>query len=109
MINLEKTSPAEQRKTVLVLNTNGGFKAPVLVDASGRQDDQVSVVFGSETEVYRSCSISWQNQFFVFGGGNQTQQISKLVGCELSRVGTLDFGHSYGGCANVANNQVYLC
>ena len=79
------------------------------MDANGRQDDQISVVYGSETEVYYSCSIAWQNQFYIFGGKTQKQQISKLVGCELSRVGTLDFDHYLGGCTNIADNQVYLC
>ena len=65
--------------------------------------------FGQDTEAYLSCSISWRNQFFVFGGINQRRQISKLIGCELTRVGTLDFDHYYAGCANVADNQLYLC
>ena len=65
--------------------------------------------FDQDTEAYCSCSISWQNQFFVFGGSSQRRQISKLIGCELTRVGTLDFDHYRGGCANVADNQLYLC
>ena len=56
-----------------------------------------------------SCSLSWRNQFFVFGGFSQKRQISQLVGCELSRVGTLDFDHYYGGCTNVADDRMYLC
>ena len=106
---LKQTTPSSERKTVLVLNTNGGWKAPVLVDAEGRQDGNIVMLFGKDTEVHASCSLSWRNQFFVFGGWSQKRQISQLVGCELSRVGTLDFDHSYGGCTNVADDQLYLC
>ena len=69
------------------------------------------MLYGEDTEVFYSCSISWRNQFFVFGGFSPSlkRQISKLVGCKLSRVGTLDFDHSYGGCASLADNQVFLC
>lgn len=108
-LTLKKTTPSGERKTVLVLNTYQGWKAPVLVDAEGRQDGNIVMLFGKDTEVYLSCSLSWRNQFFVFGGYNQKRQISQLVGCELSRVGTLDFDHYRGGCTNVADDQLYLC
>ena len=79
------------------------------MDSEGRQDDDIVMLFGVGTEVYRSCSISWRNQFFVFGGESQKRQISRLVGYELLRIGTLDFDHYFGGCTNVADDQLYLC
>ena len=33
----------------------------------------------------------------------------KLNKCKLERVGSLDFPHRYGGCANVNDDSIYLC
>ena len=64
--------------------------------------------FGENTEVYRSCSLLWNNEFYVIGGDIQTRQISKLAGCELLSIGKLNFNHTEGGCS-VAGNDIYLC
>ena len=47
----------------------------------------------------------------MFGGNgpNGATQISKVVGCELQRVGDLDFSFSYGACANRADAEIFLC
>ena len=48
-----------------------------------------------------------------FGGmnnyGSDTKQISKLSGCRLDRIGTLDFDHYSGACTGVSDTRIYLC
>ena len=85
------------------------WKAPMLVDASGRHDSNIFMVFDEDTEVYDSSSITWRNQFFVFGGTFKRRQISKLSGFKLTLVGTLAFDHSYAGCSTVDDDRIYLC
>ena len=53
--------------------------------------------------------MTFKNQHFVFGGETETEQISQIIGCSLTRVGTLSFDHRHGACTNVANNKIYLC
>ena len=36
------------------------------------------------------------------------QKISQVIGCQLKNIGQLDFDFKNGGCANVAENQLYL-
>ena len=42
--------------------------------------------FDSRTEIYQSCSVTWRNINYVFGGAKQPQQISRLSSCGLTRV-----------------------
>ena len=65
-------------------------------------------MFGDDTEVYHSCSVTWRNDFYIFGGNKNKNQISMLNGCKLERIGTLEFEHWLGACA-VANHQILLC
>ena len=95
--------------TVLILNTRFADNVPVLTNAAGRDDKDFDFSMGQNTQVYESCSMTFKNQHFVFGGDKETKQISQIIGCSLTRVGTLSFDHRLGACANVANNNVYLC
>ena len=81
----------------------------MLTDDSGKDDRDVNFVIDDDVEVYQSCSLTWRGEHFVFGGWNKRNQIAKIVGCELKNVGELPFEHRYGGCANMADNRVYLC
>ena len=66
--------------------------------------------FGENTYVYGSCTIPYKNEFFVFGGSSvNSRQISKLSGCRLERIGTLDFDHDHGACTGVSDRKIYLC
>ena len=99
-------------KTVLVLNYDYYDKniiEPLLVDADGRSDTRIQISFGEETEVHDSCSVTYRNRFYVFGGFNQKRQISEVTLCELRKIGTLDFDHDRGACSNVDDRQIYLC
>ena len=84
------------KTTVLVLNTRKGVKAPLLVDAKGRSDTNFTMSFGRETEVYHSCSVTYRNRFYIFGGNERRRQISEVTHCELKRIGTLGFDHYAG-------------
>ena len=66
---------------VLVLNTQSLSNVPIITNALGREDSDFVFDFGEGTEAYGSCSLTWQNEHFVFGGTNNKTQISKIVGC----------------------------
>ena len=94
---------------ILILNTEYSSNVPVLTNASGKDDRDVNFVIDDGVEVDSSCSLTWRWEHFVFGGGRKRNQIAKIIGCELKSVGELPFEHQYGGCANMADNRVYLC
>ena len=66
-------------------------------------------MFGPETEVHLSCSITWRGEMYIFGGAYQTTQISKLNGCKLEREGSLNFNHRMAACANMNDEAIFLC
>ena len=80
----------------------------MLIDSADRQDGNFLMLIDSDSEVRSSCSVTWQNEFYVFGGNSKKRQISKLDGCELKSVGTLGFDHS-GSCSNMNDDTLYLC
>ena len=94
---------------VLVVNTYKSYNVPIITNADGREDTNFDFVFGQGTEVRYSCSMTWNNEFYIFGGYSNTRQISKLIGCQLTRIGELEFDHQYGACSNVADAKLYLC
>ena len=104
-----KATGAAKKQTVLVLSTYGVNKAPLLVDAKGQNDRNIIMSFGEDTEVYKSCSVTYRNRFHIFGGDSEKRQISEVTKCELKRIGTLDFDHEYGACSNVDDQKIYLC
>ena len=103
------TSTSIRTKEVLVLNTLYSDNVPIITNADGRQDIDFDFVFGEGTEVKYSCSMTWKNELYIVGGQSKERQISKLVGCELTLIGQLRFDHYNGGCANVADEKLYLC
>ena len=65
--------------------------------------------FSKNTEVWHSCSLQWQNHYYVFGGKNYTLQVSLVNGNRLERKATLDFDF-YGGACTVLNQiTIVLC
>ena len=63
-------------------------------------------MIGDGAQAWKSCSFTFKNHHYVIGGNDQ---ISKIIGCTLTKVGTLAFNFHSGGCANVADRLVYLC
>ena len=67
------------------------------------------MVFDENVQVSESCSVTWRNQFYVFGGSENKRQISQLTGCKLSLIGTLAFDHNYADCSIAGEDIIYLC
>ena len=93
---------------VLILNTSLSSTVPVLTNATGREDKDFNFEIDEEAEVRSSCSLTWQNELYVFGGGSKKTQISKVQSCRLAPIGQLAFNHN-GDCVNVAGKAVVLC
>ena len=83
-----------------------------------------------DTEVYSSCSSVLNGEVFVFGGHNSSYnrkkqvnlnlwsihrnlniQVSKIVGCELKRIGDLNYEFYEGTCGtyNFPEERILLC
>ena len=85
-----------------------------MFNAKGHHTTSVNFKFGESTSVYHSCSTLFKNELFVFGGNSSyydgdRRQISKISGCQLRRIGTLDFDHEFGACTVVNNKKLFLC
>ena len=94
---------------VLILSTREAASVPVLTNAAAREDKDFDFEIDEEAEVYHSCSVTWQNELYVFGGATNMTQISKVQSCRLEPMGQLAFDHKNGDCVNVANYKVVLC
>ena len=62
----------------------------------------------SSVRVQLFCPVVYKNDLYILGGGD-TNQISKLTGNVLQRIGTLPFEHHAGTCGSVADSRLYLC
>ena len=91
------------------MSTSNAANVPVLANAAGREDKDFNFEIDEEAEVYGSCSLTWQNELYVFGGDTQRTQISKVQSCRLAPIGQLAFEHYFGDCVNVAGNAIVLC
>ena len=81
----------------------------MLTDLTGAEITDFDFTYDEETEVFRSCSVVWQNENYIFGGNSKRRQIAKIDGCRLRHIGELAFDHTNGGCANVNNQKILLC
>ena len=69
----------------------------------------------SRTSVMYSCSVTFKNTVYVFGGSysyrpSMYRQISILSGRQLKRISDSQYSFRTGtGCANLNNQRVYLC
>ena len=97
------------KDSILVLNSRSGWKPAMILRFSGEQQELACFERDDTTEAYASCSITWNNQLFIFGGLNNRRQISRLTGHKLERVGYLSFDHSNGACSVMANKFIFLC
>lgn len=80
----------------------------MMTDLDGRAAP-ANFTFGEHsTEVNESCSVLFKGIAYIFGGSNQTKQISRVENCGLIRVGGLDFDFKDGACAATAS-KIYLC
>lgn len=91
---------------VLVLNSWNGWKPAVLADSG---QNLGCFERDAETEAFWSCSISWENQMYIYGGHSERRQISRLEKLKLKRVGHLLFDHQNGACSAMGNDYIFLC
>ena len=91
---------------VLVLHSYG---KPLITNSDGRFDTDLMFKMGEETEAYRSCSFTWRGEHYVVGGESKRTHVSKIIDCELKKIGSLQFEHNWGACTNVADQHIYLC
>ena len=74
----------------------------------------VNVVY---PEIRGSCGLSWQGDFYLFGGSvsisdetdDQSHRILKLNGCQFTEVGLLSFPFESGACASMNDLAIFLC
>ena len=82
---------------------------PVLTNEAGREDKDFNFKIDKEAEVWGGCSLTWENELFIFGGLHKKTQISRVQSCRLEPIGTLVFEHYFGDCVNVASTKIVLC
>ena len=85
------------------------WKPEILLDSNGRQDALGCFTHDQNAEAGCSCSVTWKNQLFIFGGDKNKRQISKLVGYNLKVIGSLPFDHEWATCTNMADKKLFLC
>ena len=97
--------------SVLVLNTYKPANKPILTDLNGKAMNCPAFTIADDVEVYKSCAVTYQNQFYVYGGNTHKRQIAKVtnkVTPTLRRVGTLPFKFAFGGCTSTTD-KIILC
>ena len=81
----------------------------ILVTTTGEKEELSCVINRHDTDITGSCSVTWQNKLFVYGGFTQKRQISVLDGYRLSLVGYLDFEFYKGACTQMNDQFIFLC
>lgn len=80
-----------------------------MVTSAGEHKNVPCFEQDSDTEVYDSCSIVWQSRLYLFGGFWEDEQISRLDGYKLKRIGTLAFELENAACTVMNNKYIFLC
>ena len=92
----------------MLLNQYGDGRVPLLLHTEGGAE-QVDFSYHYMTEVWKSCSVRFQGEVYVFGGQTKGTQVSKVSGCGLERIGTLDKNFFYGDCTTIGDQYILLC
>ena len=99
LTSVNLVNQAMKNQTILVLNSENGWKPAMLINSAGEQKELACFDRDATTEAEFSCSVNWNNEFFIFGGKNEKRQISRLTGHKLKRIGDLTFDHYFGACS----------
>ena len=105
---IAKTTVSTANKSILVLSTYKPENVPIVIQPDGAVLDDIDFSYGTFSEAYHSCSLTYQNRMLIFGGHDHKRQISEIIECGIYRVGDLKFDFTYGACT-VANNKISLC
>ena len=95
---VQTTETSVKGKQSLIL-----FKIKSLFETTEQRFD-----YETGTQVYGSCAITFKNEYFIFGGNSEYNQLAKIVDCKLQKIGKLIFNHYNGGCANMADERKVL-
>ena len=99
LITLVLAHNERNNSSVLVLNTFAPNNTALLVNVNtANASPLLSFALDTDTEVFASCSITFQNRFYVFGGATETRQVSQVAQCRLKQIGKLDFDFQNGAC-----------
>ena len=75
----------------------------------GHNFNQQSIASNVEIFILFSCSLTFENELYIFGGIGNPKQIIKLETKKLQVIGSLTFDLISGACANFEDNFIYLC
>ena len=99
--------------SILILNDGSERNIPVITDSTGKTEyagRDFNFHYGYKTKIKQSCSVTFRGEFYVFGGEfEQKKQIAKVTDCSLKKIGNLRFDFTYGTCAVVNEESIYLC
>ena len=75
---------------------------------------EVNFQFGQDTYVQGACAATLNGERYVFGASHEQYktQFSKIEGCSLNRMGTLDFDFKLGSCGTYnfgGTPKILLC
>ena len=76
-----------------------------MIGADGEQSTSFSF---NGHEVFTSCGVTHENNYFIFGGENFKKQVLKLDNCGLTNLEPLPFNYNRGACGS-SNGTIYLC
>ena len=62
-------------KAVLMLNTARSDNVPMVITFDGEVDNDINFVYEEGTEVYISCGVTLNGEFWIFGGANNRRQV----------------------------------
>ena len=98
---------------VLVSSKTTVWKPAVYIKSNGDLETISCFQPEKETVIKYSCSLIWQRKVYVYGGTLRMNmlynQISRLDGLKLNRVGSLDFNMLDGGCSVMDEKHIFLC
>ena len=78
---------------------------PRLIGATG----ELSTSFDfNYQEVYESCGVMHENNYFVYGGSQNRRQVLQLVNCGLTSIDSLLFD-LYASACDASNGLIVLC
>lgn len=90
------TTQAPSNVSVLILNTYNSSHIPVLANLNGNINLNLSFEIENNVDVYHSCGVQFQGNFYVYGSSVYTgrnTQIAMISDCALKRIATLPFTH----------------
>ena len=86
-------------------SNSGQSHTPRLIGETGE------ITFGfdfNDQKVQYACGVTHANNFFIYGGNENKQQILQVTNCSLSPIGTLPFNHTWAACDST-NGFIILC